>query len=343
MAITLRSVKGSALSHTELDANFTTLQSDDNALQVQIDALPTLGANTFQGTQIITGSLKVTNGITGSVTQAALATIANKAESVFVMNNGNESADLKVVFAAIPGDLGNGAQNPLEFYIDETAFEYNPDTKLLSVTASHATTATSATTATTATSATTAVTAQTGSKVSIINETNDNTNFRVLFAATPSNTNEGATVPGQVLLDPTGLTYNPSTDLLTVTSSWASNASSATKALAVQATFEGNMEDPTQPGSIPVPAIMYVQTGTAMVVGGKSQIISVPGAHQGMVYSVSITPLSDSSIGGTPTVFANNLIFYVEYDYSQPEVGFTINSTDQGGNYPVMYTIYYTV
>ena len=91
MAITLRSVKGSALSHTELDGNFTTLVSADDALQVQIDDLPTTGSNTYQGTQIISGSLKVTNGITGSVTSAATADVAIVTNTVNVMNKDRKS------------------------------------------------------------------------------------------------------------------------------------------------------------------------------------------------------------------------------------------------------------
>ena len=253
MAITLRTDKGSALTHSELDENFVTLQDEANNLQNQVSNLPTLGANTFIGNQVISGSLKVTNGITGSVTQA--------------------------------------------------------------------------------------VSAQTGSKLSITNESDDSTEYRVLFTGTPTNITEGATVPAQVLLDPTKFTYNPSTGLLSVTASAATTSEHSLDTLSVKGMYEGNMASPSSNPSMSTLKQFYTQVGTAPINQGTSNRISMAGIGENTMYSVIVTPVVDAT--ANPPVVPS-CTFYVAYEWNAPENGFFIKASDSG-DHAVMYTVHYTV
>lgn len=119
MAITKRTVKGAALTHVELDANFTTLEAADDALTASIASLTSGAVATAQAAADAAQSnidsheaLSIAHGVSGSVVGTTdTQTLTNKtlvaaSNTITTAASGNLAAtELNAALAELQGDV----------------------------------------------------------------------------------------------------------------------------------------------------------------------------------------------------------------------------------------------
>ena len=157
-------------------------------------------------------------GVTASFTGSLTGTATN-ATNVAVTDTTSGVGPYYVMFA--DGTTGNRAVR-----VDSAALTFNATTNTLTVTSSFATIATSASFATTASFATSAATATNATNIAVTDTTSGTGPYYVTFV-------DGTTGNRAQLVDSNGLTFNATTNTLTVTSSAALNSLSASYAGAV--------------------------------------------------------------------------------------------------------------
>ena len=157
-------------------------------------------------------------GVTASFIGSLTGTATN-ATNVAVTDTTSGVGPYYVMFA--DGTTGNRAVR-----VDSAALTFNATTNTLTVTSSFATIATSASFATTASFATSAATATNATNIAVTDTTSGTGPYYVTFV-------DGTTGNRAQLVDSNGLTFNATTNTLTVTSSAALNSLSASYAGAV--------------------------------------------------------------------------------------------------------------
>ena len=165
----------------------------------------------------LTAQISVT-GVTASVTGNLTGTATN-ATNTAITDTTTGTGPYYVTF--VDATTGNAAQR-----VDSTGLTYNATTNTLTVTSSFATIATSASFATTASFATSAATATNATNTAVTDTTSGTGPYYVTFV-------DGTTGNRAQLVDSNGLTFNATTNTLTVTSSAALNSLSASYAGAV--------------------------------------------------------------------------------------------------------------
>ena len=165
----------------------------------------------------LTAQISVT-GVTASFTGNLTGTATN-ATNTAITDTTTGTGPYYVTF--VDATTGNAAQR-----VDSTGLTYNATTNTLTVTSSFATIATSASFATTASFATSAATATNATNTAVTDTTSGTGPYYVTFV-------DGTTGNRAQLVDSNGLTFNATTNTLTVTSSAALNSLSASYAGAV--------------------------------------------------------------------------------------------------------------
>ncbi len=214
-------------------------------------------AGAFGGVSVLTWdgtTLRATGSFTGSLTG-----IATSGSSILVSNTPSTAGTYYPVFV-------NGITGYRTALVDNSTFTYDTTTNTLTVTASYATNALTASIATTALTASYTLTASyfSGSIANSINTDNikitDNPTYGgVTYYPTFVGNTSGYT---SVLVDSSLFTYNPSTNILSTTSSYAITASYAETASFSLATTENRVLALNQSGNTISKGVVVRITGS---------------------------------------------------------------------------------